>query len=54
MDYKTSGGPKKGKSEPKNRETGEKAKKPPRPGRPSKEELLARLKAKADAAKKQD
>jgi hypothetical protein len=51
MDYKTSGNPKRGKHEPQNRETGEKAKKPPRPGRPSKEELLARLKVAAEAKK---
>ena len=51
MDYKMSGNPKGGKAEPKNRETGEKAKKPPRPGRPSKEELLARMKAAAAEAK---
>lgn len=52
MDYKKSGNPKGGKHEPKNRETGEKAKKPPRPGRPDKEELLARIKA--AAARKPD
>jgi hypothetical protein len=51
MDYKTSGNPKQGKHEPKNRETGEKAKKPPRPGRPDKEELLARLKEAAKTKK---
>ena len=51
MDYKTSGQPKQGKHEPKNRETGEKAKKPPRPDRPGKEELLARMKAAAEAKK---
>lgn len=51
MDYKMSGNPKGGKAEPKNRETGEKAKKPPRPGRPDKDALLARMKAAAEAKK---
>lgn len=52
MDYGKSGNPKLGRHEPQNKETGDKPKKPPRPGRPGKEELLARMKAAAEAAKK--
>ena len=52
MDYGKSGNPKLGRHEPQNKETGDKAKKPPRPGRPGKEELLARMKAATEAAKK--
>jgi hypothetical protein len=51
MDYGKSGNPKLGKHEPQNKEGDKGPKKPVKAARPTKEDLLARMKA-ATAAKK--
>ncbi len=52
MDYGKSGNPKLGKHEPQNKEGDKGPKKPVKAARPSKEELLARMKAALEEAKK--
>jgi hypothetical protein len=51
MDYGKSGNPKLGKHEPHNKEGDKGPKKPAKAGRPSTDELLARMKAAAEAKK---
>lgn len=51
MDYGKSGNPKLGKHEPQNKEGDKGPKKPPAKARPTKEELVARMKAAAESKK---
>jgi hypothetical protein len=51
MDYGKSGNPKLGKHEPQNKEGDKGPKKPPAKARPTKDELVARMKAAAEGKK---